>query len=253
MKRKTTTLVAISIAFALTPMLLTGCGDSSSSSSGYVELTQPAPPASDAPPSADAQPISEPAKPPEEQGTVSEALNLEFVLDGSGSMAGSAIQEAKAAIHACVDSLPKDKEINLGLVAFDGNGIRETVELGSADSRDRVKFLEQVDAIQAGGGTPLADAMRVASAAVAKQYKRQCYFGNYRMIIVTDGAPDFGQDLNGACADAVSNHASIYTIGFGIGNDHPLRNWARSYETADSGAALTAKLKEATAEPTLSD
>lgn len=246
MKKSTTTLLAFLISAM--PFVLTGCGDApsgSSSQSQYVELSNP--------PQADSSEPGTAPQAPTVEGQVSDTLNLEFVLDGSGSMAGQPIEDAKAAIHACIDALPKDKTINLGLVVFDGGGIREAIALGSDQSTNRQYFLQQVDAVEAGGGTPLADAMNVATAAMQKQFERQCRYGNFRQIIVTDGQPDWGQNLDAACSNAVASHATLYTIGFGIGDDHPLKAWALSYQTADSASALTAKLKEATAEPKLDD
>jgi len=183
------------------------------------------------------------------QGEPSDARNFMIVLDGSGSMAGSPIEQAKQALHAYVDQLPKDREINLGLVVFDGSGIRTAVELGSAASKNRSQFLEQVDSVQAGGSTPLANAMNEGTDSLLKQAQRQLNYGDYRMIVVTDGAPDPGQDLDAACSAAASYGFGIYTIGFNIDDGHPLKNWATSYETADSAESLATKLQNTLAEP----
>lgn len=189
------------------------------------------------------------AQPGCQAGEASYARNFQVVLDASGSMAGSAIVEAKQAIHAFVNGLPKDREINLGLVVFDSSGIREPIALGSPESKNRARFLKEVDSVEAGGGTPLADAINVGTAAMLKQCQRQLNYGDYRQIIVTDGAPDWGQNLDVACSEAASYGFAIYTIGFGIGDGHPLKNWATSYETASSADELTQKLQNTAAEP----
>lgn len=232
---------SLALILCLIPLALTGCSGVSPESAGL--------PATAVDESNYVKPTDPLNLPGAESGQASEARNFEIVLDASGSMAGSPIEEAKQAIHAFVNSLPKDREINLGLVVFDGGGIREAVALGSAASKDRAQFLQQIDAVEAGGGTPLADAMNVGTAALLKQCQRQLNYGDYREIVVTDGAPDFGQNLDAACSQAASFGFSIYTIGFGIDDGHPLKNWATSYETAASADELTRKLQNTAAEP----
>lgn len=239
MKSLTKNLMAFILC--MVALSLTACGEVSNVSSnspqavvdqsGYIQLRDP---------------LALPSAP---QGEASNARNFMIVLDGSGSMAGSAIKEAKQALHAYVDGLPKDREINLGLVVFDGSGIRSAVEFGSTASKDRTQFLQQIDNVEAGGGTPLADAMNVGTDALLKQCQRQLNYGDYRMIVVTDGEPDFGQNLDAACSQAASFGFSIYTIGFNIGDGHPLKQWATSYETAASADELARKLQNTAAEP----
>ncbi len=241
MKHLTKNLMALTLC--LTALSLTACGDiapsgTSESSppavaqvdqSGYVQLQDP---------------LGQQGAQP---GQISTARNFEIVLDASGSMAGSAIEEAKQAIHSFVQSLPAD--INVGLVVFDGSGIQEKVSLESPAAKNRQQFLQEVQSVDAGGGTPLADAMNVGSGALLKQCQRQLNYGDYRLIVVTDGQPDWGQDLDKACSTAASYGFSIYTIGFNIDDGHPLKNWATSYETASSADELTRKLQNTAAEP----
>ena len=182
-------------------------------------------------------------------GTASVVRNFYFIIDGSGSMNEDCkgdkafehkIDGAKWAVREFLAHVPE--EANLGLLVFDEHGTSERVALGPGNRR---AFSAAVQAITAGGSTPLAASMHAAVGKLIAQYKRQLGYGEYRLVIVTDGQ---AEGIPEAAAEATAYGFPIYTIGFCIGSDHPLRQVSVSYRAADSALDLQAGLEAAVAE-----
>lgn len=176
-------------------------------------------------------------------GEISLARNFYFVLDGSGSMDGK-MNEAKAAIEAFVATVPEEN-VNLGLYVFDSKGTREVVPLAA---NNRAQFLAAVNQADPGGGTPLGTSIKTGVDALNKQYQQQLGYGEYRLIVVTDGASDSGNPVSIGVEPANQFGIPLYTIGFGIGERHELRQHSVSYRSANNQAELTAALEEAVSE-----
>jgi hypothetical protein len=186
-------------------------------------------------------------------GEASLARNFYFILDGSGSMArkpGRAcrgdqrfenrLAGAQWAVREFLTKVPED--VHIGLYLFDTRGQREVVPLGGGN---RARFLEAVDGIWAGGGTPLAEAIRYGTDRLVEQYKRQLGYGEYRLVVVTDGQAD---EIPIAATYAGRFGMPIYAIGLCIEEDHPLRRYAVSYRAADDFSDLARGLEETLAE-----
>ncbi len=179
------------------------------------------------------------------------AQNYYLVIDGSGSMdemgcSGDRkkIDVAKEAVNQFVDSIPKDA--NVGLLVFDDKGIGERVEL-SAD-HDAVK--QHVQNIVANGGTPLLEAMTRAYRAITQQGQKQLGYGEYHMVVVTDGEANTGQDPS-KIVDTVLRKSPItlHTIGFCIGDGHSLNvPGLTDYRAANNPDELLAGLQSVLAE-----
>ncbi|HEY9681184.1 MAG TPA: vWA domain-containing protein [Oculatellaceae cyanobacterium] len=180
--------------------------------------------------------------------------NFYFVFDGSGSMKdappasdggdtqfNSKIVAAKWAVREFLQKVPQD--VNLGLFVFDRDGERQVIPLGP---NNRAQFLAAIERIRASGGTPLGDAINQGATALAKQYKRQMGYGDYRLIVITDG--EASDHINTGIAQAAKYNIPIYTIGFGIGPNHSLRKYSISYRSADSAQQVKSALEEAAAE-----
>lgn len=186
------------------------------------------------------------------EGEPSLTRNFYFIFDGSGSMSGRIhgerkIDGAKKAAQRFIKQLPND--VNLGLYIFDSYGDREVIPLGPENHE---KFLNAIDKIHHGGGTPLADAIKTGSTNLKNQREKQLGYGDYNLIVVTDGAANF---IPEASEFAVKNGISIYAIGLGIGNDHPLNDpkYVISYTAAADFNQLTEALVEAAAESPVFD
>lgn len=184
---------------------------------------------------------------------VSLARNFYFVFDGSGSMGdppdsdcrgsasyGDKLEGAQWAVIEFLKNVPED--INIGLYVFDNNDSREVVPLGS-DNRDA--FIQAIHSVRAGGGTPLADSLVHATNQLVQQYKKQLGYGEYRIVVVTDG---IAEAIPQAAVFAMEYGIPIYAIGLCVGSDHPLRTYAVSYRAADSFEDLARGLEETLAE-----
>ncbi len=179
-------------------------------------------------------------------------VNYYVVLDGSGSMsdrecAGGAtkMEAAKSALAEFAKSVPASAQ--LGLAAFDGAGTSERVPLGTGN---RDHFLSAVRAVSANGGTPLRSSIGLGIEKLEEAARRQLGYGDYNLVIVTDGAASPGEDPGGVVAEVLGRSpVIIHTIGFCIGKDHSLNQPGRTlYRAADNPAELRAGLGEVLAE-----
>lgn len=179
--------------------------------------------------------------------------NFYFIMDGSGSMREPTdrdcggdrqfpdkITGARWAIKKFLENVPDD--VNIGLYVFDVNGKREVVPLGTGN---RDAFLKAVDDIEAGRGTPLADALRYGTDKLVEQYKEQLGYGEFRLVAVTDGIAD---GIPKAALYAAKYGIPIYAIGLCVEKNHPLRHYSVSYRAADNFADLSEGLADTMAE-----
>lgn len=148
--------------------------------------------------------------------------NYYLVFDGSGSMEGHRLETAKRAVVEFVRSVPQDA--NLGLFVFDNEGVSERVPLGL--NRDAV--MAAVEQVNAGGSTPLNDVIDEAYARLTEQGHRQLGYGEYHLVIVTDGEASEGQDPRVIVRQiAGRSPVLVHTIGFHLGADHSLNQVGR--------------------------
>ena len=83
-----------------------------------------------------------------------------------------------------------------------------------------------------------------------RQGRRQLGYGEYHLIVVTDGQASSGQDPTGVVDEILaSSPVVIHTIGFCIGEDHSLNQKGRVlYRTAQNAAELREGLEQVLAE-----
>jgi hypothetical protein len=80
---------------------------------------------------------------------------------------------------------------------------------------------------------------------LARQREQQLGYGEFRLIVVTDGLAD---DIPQAAEFATEKAIPIYAIGLCIQEDHPLRQYAVSYRAADNFQDLAKALEATVAE-----
>ncbi len=179
------------------------------------------------------------------------ANNFILVFDGSGSMrdtdcAGGRqkIDVAKEAVVEWSKFLPQDA--NLGLVAFHNNGWSH----GPLAAGQRENFINTVQDVIAGDKTPLTEALAKAFTNLTKQGRRQLGYGEYTIVVVTDGIANSAKLLAGMINKILSKSPiNIYTIGFCIGKNHSLNQpGLTEYKAADNPVQLRQGLKEVLAE-----
>lgn len=178
---------------------------------------------------------------------VDPSSNAYIVFDGSGSMSGSPVEEAKRAVSSFIKGAPE--ELNIGLYVFDQNHQNgaELVPLGRGAAQ-RTKLLRTIAGIEAGGGTPLGAALRAGTNALIARFQMQLRYGDIRLIVVTDGEASDAHMFNASIRHALNHHVPIYTIGFRVRDAHPLRKYSEAYFTANDEQELLDAMKETLAE-----
>ncbi len=180
------------------------------------------------------------------------ALNYFVVLDGSGSMSETECSEgkrkievARTALASFADSVPA--QANLGLAVFDGKGLSERLSLG-AGNRDA--FRQAVQAVSVNASTPLRSALELAYDRLLEQGRRQLGYGEYHLVVVTDGQASKGEDPTPAVNRILGESpVVVHTIGFCIGERHPLNQPGRTYyRSANNPQALQQGLETVLAE-----
>lgn len=177
------------------------------------------------------------------------AENYWLVFDDSKSMKeracgsnGDKIDVAKAAVQKFINSIPA--HANVGLSRLNTS---ETIALGIGN---RDALVRAVNAIDAGGGTPLRSSMERAYGILTQQGQRQLGYGAYHLVMVTDGEANIGEDPE-SVVDLITRQSPIviHTIGFCIGPDHSLNQPGRTYYAeANNPEELTRGLENVLAE-----
>ncbi len=178
--------------------------------------------------------------------------NFMVVFDGSGSMDDrgcsgrlSKSDAAKNALAEFAKSVPGDA--NLGLVVFDSKGIFEATPLSKGQRQSFVKNIMQV---RPEGGTPLRDSIKMAYQQLSKQGRAQLGYGEYHLVIVTDGQASPGQGPEDIVSQILrESPVVIHTIGFCINKNHSLNQPGKTlYRTANDVASLKKGLQGVLAE-----
>jgi Ca-activated chloride channel homolog len=187
----------------------------------------------------------------ETDASVSLQRNYYVVFDASGSMTQSKcsgneskLAVAKRALVEFTQKLPADA--NFGLSVFDSRGVHEVMPIATINKHGADRAIAMVEA---GGGTPLAEAIQKAYAALTEQGRKQLGYGDYNLVVVTDGEAT-GPDPR-KIVDAVLRESPIvlHTVGFCIGDTHSLNQPGRVvYRAADNPAELSSGLADVLAE-----
>ncbi len=180
--------------------------------------------------------------------------NYVLVFDGSGSMRETACKSdknetktavAKKAGVAFVDQVsPED---NIGLITFDGRGIVVRAPLG-INNRDVLK--KEILAIGADSGTPLGVATELAYKELTKQAQRQLGYGEYHLILLTDGEASDTSIFN-RIVEEILTHSPIivHGMGFCVSKNHSMNQPGRTiYKEAGNFRELLEGLQSVLAE-----
>ena len=170
--------------------------------------------------------------------------NYYIIFDGSGSMKGEKIHIAKKALKEFIKSVPK--EANVGLAAFDTKGNFERAPLGSS----KEKIIAAIDKVVASGHTPLGETTAIAYKKLEKQARKQLGYGEYNLVIITDGHATDKDTLNESINIILNDSPiTVHTIGFKIGKDHILNQKGKIFYTqANNFKELSRSLKKVLAE-----
>lgn len=179
-------------------------------------------------------------------------VNYYVILDGSGSMSaaacrgeGSKIEQSRLALKRFAQLVPKSA--NLGLLAFDADGVQERLPLGQ---ENRERFVAQVRDVRPSGSTPLRRAIQLGRERLEDQARRQLGYGEYHLVVVTDGHASSGEDPRQVVNELLTHSPIVlHTIGFCIGADHTLNQPGRIlYRAANDLEELQSGLSAVLAE-----
>ena len=191
----------------------------------------------------------------EEENSISENLtqkNYYIILDGSGSMrerrcSGNQTKE-EVAKEAVADFTTKiEASANIGLLIFDRYGTSERVPLG-VDNREQImQALGKSSALE---GTPLHSAIRLGIGKLGSQARKQLGYGEYHLVIVTDGEASNQEDPSAVVNFAYTKTpVNIHTVGFCIELDHSLNQEGKTfYKSAKDRSSLNKGLEDVLAE-----
>lgn len=180
------------------------------------------------------------------------AANYYVIFDGSGSMektgcsGGSPkIDVAKSAVSAFFGRIPATS--NVGLFVFDRAGASERVPLGKGN---RDKILQAINQVQADGGTPLWGAVDAGLRALTVQARSQLGYGEYNLVVITDGFASKGHSPRPAVSKLLSTSPVVlHTVGFCIRGTHSLNQAGLTlYQQANDPDALSRGLESVLAE-----
>jgi Ca-activated chloride channel family protein len=178
--------------------------------------------------------------------------NFYVIFDGSGSMEETGCGDGKQRIVAAKQSITTffnavPKESNVGLLVFDSMGLREVTPLKPID----VQMLStKINQITAGSGTPLGKSLKIAYQQLSEQGRKQQGYGEYHIVVITDGAASDKAAMNDMVGSIVANSPiNLHTIGFCLGSKHALnKKGIVNYRSASNVAELVNGLKDVLAE-----
>jgi Ca-activated chloride channel homolog len=178
--------------------------------------------------------------------------NYYLVFDGSGSMnevncsnGKAKIAVAKQSVTQFISKIPTDA--NIGLAIFDNNGVYEGAKLGQSSKQQAI---EQINHATAGGGTPLNAVIDHAYKSLSQQAQKQLGYGEYHLVVVTDGVASNGQDPSDTVQKLIQESPVVlHTIGFCIAGNHSLNQAGVTiYKSANNPTELARGLESVLAE-----
>jgi uncharacterized protein YegL len=168
-----------------------------------------------------------------------------FVLDKSGSMEGRKISQLKTAFENIIEELPTQDTFNI--VMFDNKVMRYNQELISATEENKLKAVEYINEIYAGGSTNINEALSTALDMFKISETKVPI-----IVMLTDGLPTAGVTNTATIRENIlgKNEAgvAIFCLGFGFDVDFEflkamsLENYGialRIYEGEDASEQIT--------------
>ena len=188
--------------------------------------------------------------------------NVVVLLDASGSMAdpfsgttqsgekATKIRIAKQALETVITQLPQD--INIGLLVF--SVAHPDPWLYPLRAKDNGRFLSALAMVEAGGGTPLGQYMKLGADTLLAQRENQYNYGSYRLLVITDGEANNSPELVNTYTSAIiDRQIRIDVIGVDMAAEHTLATVVDSYQRADNPKQLIEAVTKILAETSTDD
>ena len=140
--------------------------------------------------------------------------DVAFVLDTSGSMAGKKLEQAKKALHFCVENLNDGDHFEIMRFSTEVEPLFNKLVEASRANRDKAdEFIKGLKTI---GGTAIDDALKKALALRPGEKSDRPFV----VIFLTDGLPTVGvTDIDQIVAAVNKNAGATRVFCFGIGHD----------------------------------
>ena len=137
-----------------------------------------------------------------------------FVLDTSGSMAGSKLEQARKALAFCVENLNDEDRFEILRFATEVDPLFNRLMDASRDNQKRAQ--DFIRNLKPTGGTAIDDALKKALALRPAEGRRP-----YVVIFLTDGRPTVGNTVEEKILDGVKegSRGNVRVFCFGIGTD----------------------------------
>ena len=169
----------------------------------------------------------------EELGTAALDKEIIFVIDKSGSMGGNKIAQVKRVFTSIITDLPPDDHFNV--IFFDSDVMVFRNTLMEANTQTKAEAANFVNALGAGGGTNINEALLTALGMFEPDSGRVPI-----VVFLTDGEPTDGVTSPYVIRDNVKAangvEASIFTIAFGI-EDEANYDFLRALSLENCGVA----------------
>lgn len=179
--------------------------------------------------------------------------NIVVILDASGSMqekfsgdqTKSKMEAAKAALLEVLSKVPEDTHI--GLLVFSGANIQSewVYPLGPKDPQ---RLTAAIQLPQPSGNTPLGRYIRIGANRLLEQREKQYSYGNYRLLVVTDGEASDAEKVKYYTPEILNRQIRVDVIGVDMQTDHMLAKVVDSYRKADNPGELIAAVSQILAE-----
>ena len=161
------------------------------------------------------------AMPPEEN--FNEMNNMEkemiFIIDVSGSMSGTSIEQAKSSLIYAINKLDKNDTFNV--IPFQSNYTSLSQSTILATSENKKEAIKYINMLSAGGGTEMARPLEFAMKIPHDENKIKM------IVFITDGAVGNEQQLFNLVKNNLGN-SRLFSIGIGSApNSHLLEKISR--------------------------
>lgn len=158
-----------------------------------------------------------------------------LVIDASGSMSGPKLDLAKQVGRAAVEDLPDG--MALTVIVFDA-GAAYAAPPNVLTRANRGKFLAEIDALSASGGTDIAPALDKAREAVDESRTK---IGLKRVaahvLVISDGLAHGEEALKRQAAEFLKRDCKVHTVHIPEGGDGSGRDLLRAVAQAGGGRA----------------
>ena len=167
-----------------------------------------------------------------------------------GDQSKSKMDAAKEALKTVLAKVPDNTHI--GLLVFSGSNVQNdwVYPLGPKNTE---QMLAAIDLPLPGGGTPLGKYIRIGANRLLEQREKQYNYGNYRLLIVTDGEAQDVEKVAQYTPEILDRQIRVDVIGVDMETEHLLAKDVDSYRRADNPGELVAAVTQILAETGGSD